>query len=225
MKDVENSIGYEFKKKYLLTQALTHSSYANEKRTKSYERLEFLGDSVLSVIISEHIFKRMRNVSEGDLTKFRALLVCEHSLAETAKKISLDKYMLLGKGEELTGGRNRESIISDVFESVLAAIYLDGGMKKARGWLLNLMENSIEEVLSGKKYNDYKTMLQETVQKGNEGKVTYQTIKETGMDHDKHFVVEVLIDGKSKRVGEGQSKKEAEQAAAHKVLRDLGKDV
>lgn len=214
MTEAEKSINYIFKDVSLLEKALTHSSYANEKKTENNERLEFLGDSVLSIIISDYIFRRLNGVNEGDLTKYRATLVCEHTLAEVAEKISLGSLIKLGHGEEMTGGRKRASIISDAFEAVLAAIYLDGGMGAARRWLLPLMQDSIEEMLAGKKYDDYKTMLQELVQKGNSGKVTYKLITESGLDHNKHFEVEVMIDGVAVNSGGGQNKKEAEQHAA-----------
>ena len=223
MKDAEKTIGYEFNDKALLENALTHSSYANEKRTRNNERLEFLGDSVLSIIISDYIFRKMRNVQEGDLSKFRATLVCEQSLYQVAKKIDLSSAILLGRGEDRTGGRNRPSVVSDAFEAVLGAIYLDGGIDAARNWLLPLMKEDIEEVLAGKKYSDYKTMLQEKVQKDGAGSVTYRTIDESGLDHNKLFTVEVLINGKTAQQGKGRSKKEAEQNAAKKALEEMGK--
>lgn len=219
----EQKIGYTYNDVSLLEEALTHSSYANEKKTISNERLEFLGDSVLSIIISDYIFRKLNGVNEGDLTKYRATLVCEHSLAEVAKKISLGSLIKLGHGEELTGGRNRASIVSDAFEAVLASIYLDGGIGAARRWLLNLMEDAIEETLAGKNYADYKTMLQELVQKGNSGKVTYRIIAETGLDHNKQFEVEVMIDGVAHNRGTGQSKKEAEQHAARIAYESIKK--
>lgn len=165
MKNVQEKIGYTFKNVNLLETALTHSSYANECKKENNERLEFLGDSVLSVIISDYIFRRLPNVDEGWLSKYRATLVCEQSLNEISKKISLSKFILLGKGEEMTGGRQRASIVSDAFEAVLAAIYLDGGMETARKWVIDLMRDSINEVVTGHGYADYKTMLQEALQK------------------------------------------------------------
>lgn len=219
----EKSIGYEFKNKEFLEMALTHSSYANEHKVYDNERLEFLGDSVLSVIISEHIFKRLVGVDEGELSKFRATLVCESSLAELAKKISLNKYILLGKGEAASGGSQRPSILSDAFEAVLAAIFLDAGMEFAKQWALNLMHDSIDTVLAGKKYDDYKTMLQEKMQKGTTGKVTYRTVAETGADHNKSFAVEVLVDGEVICRGKGKSKKDAEQHAARTALKKIQK--
>lgn len=221
MTEAEKKIGYSYKNISLLEEALTHSSYANEKKKVSNERLEFLGDSVLSIIISDYIFRNGHAVNEGELTKYRAILVCEQSLASISKKISLGSLIKLGKGEEMTGGRKRTSIVSDAFEAVLASIYLDGGIESARKWLLPLMTDAIEETLAGKHYEDYKTMLQELVQKGNSGKVTYRIISETGLDHDKVFEVEALIDEIPKSKGKGQSKKEAEQRAAKEAYEKL----
>lgn len=221
--EIEKKIGYEFKNKELLETALTHSSYSNEKKVPNNERLEFLGDSVLSVIISEHIFKRLQDVKEGELSKFRAILVCEASLANFAKKTTINKYIRLGKGEEASGGRMRASIISDAFEAVLAAIFLDAGMEFAKKWVIDLMSDSIEEVISGKGYEDYKTMLQEKVQKGDKGKVTYRTVAETGAEHVKSFAVEVMIDGEVVSRGTGKSKKDAEQHAARQALKKIRK--
>ncbi|MBQ3427297.1 MAG: ribonuclease III [Clostridia bacterium] len=221
MTEAEKYIGYEFKDKALLTNALTHSSYANEKHMKNNERLEFLGDSVLSVIISDYIFHRMKRVDEGDLSKFRATLVCESSLAEVAKKIRLSEYVMLGKGEDMTGGRQRPSVISDAFEAVLGAIYLDSNIETARGWLLSLMKDRIELVLSGGLYSDYKTVLQELIQRDGRSAVTYSTIKSSGYDHDRRFTVQVEINGKAMETASGHSKKIAEQTAAKKLLERL----
>ncbi|MEE1351529.1 MAG: ribonuclease III [Clostridia bacterium] len=218
MTDTEKKIGYEFSNKNLLKTALTHSSYANEHRTKNNERLEFLGDSVLSIIVSDYIFKKMESVDEGDLSKFRATLVCESSLAEISKQIQLNELIYLGKGEDKTGGRRRPSIISDAFEALLGAIYLDGGLETARAWLLSLMSDRIEKTLAGKLYSDYKTSLQEIVQKDGKSSVTYKTISETGREHDKRFVVQVLINGEPKCKASGHSKKEAEQSAARQTI-------
>ena len=222
MTKTEEAVGHAYKNPTLLEIALTHSSYANEYRLVNNERLEFLGDSVLSIIISDYLFKTAADVNEGDLTKYRATLVCEQSLYEVSKKISLGSLIRLGRGEERNGGRERASIVSDAFEAVLASIYLDAGMETARKWLLNIMEDSIREVLAGKRYGDYKTMLQEAVQRGSVGKVTYAVIKESGQDHNKTFDVEVFIDGIPKGRGRGLNKKEAEQSAAHYALEHLG---
>ena len=223
MKDEESYIGHIFKDKELLKTALTHSSYANEKHTRNNERLEFLGDSVLSIIISDYIFHKMKNVNEGDLSKFRATLVCEASLAEVAKKISLSELVFLGRGEEKTGGRHRPSVISDAFEAVLGAIYLDSGLETAREWVLGLMTDRIELVLSGGLYSDYKTTLQELVQRDGRSAVTYKTISEDGSEHNRRFTVQVEINGKPRGTASGRSKKEAEQKAAEQLLGRLKK--
>lgn len=218
MNKIEKYIGHEFSDKQLLKTALSHSSYANENHTRNNERLEFLGDSVLSIIVSDYIFKKMQNVDEGDLSRFRATLVCEHSLAEISKRINLSELVFLGRGEEKTGGRRRPSIISDAFEAVLGAIYLDAGMKTAKKWLLDLMEDRILETLTGKFYNDYKTTLQEIVQRDGKSSVSYKTIGEEGKEHNKKFKVMVYINGESKCTSYGHSKKEAEQAAAKATI-------
>ncbi len=225
MENAEKKIGYVFNNKELLRRALTHSSFANENKASSgsNERLEFLGDSVLGLIVSDYIFRLLPDVDEGQLSKFRASLVCEQSLYEISKNISLSSLVLLGRGEEMTGGRERPSVISDAFEAIIAAIYLDAGMETARKWVINLMRGAIEDVAHGHRYNDYKTMLQEKFQKGSSGKVTYRTIGEYGMDHNKTFEVEVLVDDSPRAVGKGHNKKEAEQNAAKKVLDGMDK--
>lgn len=218
MTNAEKKIGYEFTNKALLDTALSHSSYANENHTRSNERLEFLGDSVLSIVVSDYIFKKMININEGDLSKFRASLVCERSLAELSKSISLSELVFLGRGEEKMGGRRRPSIISDAFEAVLGAIYLDGGMEAASKWLLSIMEKRILETLEGDVYKDYKTTLQELVQRDGKSSVRYETLNETGKEHDKRFEVRVFINNKARCSAVGHSKKEAEQMAAKATI-------
>ena len=219
-----NIFGYSFKNESLLEQALTHSSYGNEQHCEYNERLEFLGDSVLSIIVSDYLFLNMPDVNEGVLSKLRASVVCEHSLAALAKKINIGAYMRLGKGEEASGGRERASILSDAFEAVIAAIYLDSDMDTVKEWVISLMEPVLELAKEGKTYRDYKTALQEEVQK-NSGKVTYATIDFSGPDHNRGFTVEVLINGKKAAEAFGVSKKDAEQNAAKKVLKDLGYEI
>ena len=219
-----NISGYNFKNKELLKTALTHSSYANEKHCECNERFEFLGDSVLSIIISDYLFKHMPSVNEGELSKIRAALVCEQSLADISRKLDIGKNLLLGKGEESMGGRNRTSILSDAFEAVLAAIYLDSNLKEAEKWVIELMMPSLELAIKGKLNRDYKTILQEEVQK-KAGKVTYSVIAEKGPDHHKDFEVEVLINGRSVANAEGMSKKDAEQNAAKLALKGMGYEV
>ena len=219
---LQEKIGYKFKNEKLLLEALSHSSYANEnKNLKSNERLEFLGDSVLSIIVSDHIFKHFSHIPEGDLTKLRASLVCESSLFDFAKKINLGDYILLGKGEEQTGGRERPSIVSDAFEAVIAAVYLDGGMETAREYVLSFIPEDITPKGSDA-FHDYKTILQEVIQRNPEERVTYHLKSESGPDHDKHFTVQVMLNNNVIGEGTGRSKKTAEQAAAKEALALMG---
>ncbi|MDD6992123.1 MAG: ribonuclease III [Oscillospiraceae bacterium] len=222
----EEKIGYSFKNKNLLHEALSHSSYANEckKGRNSNERLEFLGDSVLSIVISEHLFNHFKHLPEGDLTKIRASLVCEKALFEFSKQISLGEFILLGKGEENTGGRNRPSIVSDAFEAVIAAVFLDGGMEAAREYVLGFIPKDLDKN-SAKKLQDYKTILQEIIQRNPEEKVEYVLRSQSGPDHDRHFVVEVCLNTNVIGHGEGHSKKQAEQQAAKEALRLMGCEV
>ena len=215
----EDTINYKFEKKSYILEALTHSSYSNEnKNYKFNERLEFLGDSVLSIVISDYLFKKETKLPEGELTKIRANIVCEESLSEVSKNIHLGKYMLLGKGEEATGGRERISILADALEAVIAAIYLDGGIKCAREFILTNMEKIINDSIKGKIFRDYKTCLQEVLQSNGENNIWYKLIEEKGPDHNKRFVMEVGINDTVLGVGEGKSKKDAEQVAAKCAL-------
>lgn len=218
--EFEEIIGYEFKNPALLGEALTHSSYVNGKHN-SNERLEFLGDSVLSVVVSKYLFLSL-DVPEGKLTKIRSKLVCEDSLYEFAKKIRLGENIKLGKGEENTGGRDRRSILADAFEALIAAIYLDGGLEAAREFILPFMP-SIETIKSGKlMFGDYKTILQEIIQKNPEERVVYQISEEHGAAHNKTFTANVLLNGQVIGSGSGGSKKEAEQAAAKEAIKLMG---
>lgn len=221
--EFEKKIGYTFKNKELLHEALSHSSYANEvKRGRhSNERLEFLGDSVLSIVVSKHLFTHFKHLPEGELTKIRASLVCEKALFEFSKKIDLGKHILLGKGEENSGGRERPSIVSDAFEAVIAAVFLDGGMEAAEKYVLSFIPKNIEATGS-KSLHDYKTMLQEIIQKNPEERVEYVLADQTGPDHDRKFVVQVRLNSNVIGTGEGHSKKQAEQAAACEALRLMG---
>ena len=215
----EQKINYEFKNKEYILEALTHSSYSNENKNYPFnERLEFLGDSVLSIVISDYLFKKETKLPEGELTKIRANIVCEESLSEVSKNIHLGKYMLLGKGEEATGGRERISILADALEAVIAAIYLDGGIKCAREFILTNMEKIINDSIKGKIFRDYKTCLQEVLQSNGENNIWYKLIEEKGPDHNKRFVMEVGINDSVLGVGEGKSKKDAEQVAAKCAL-------
>ena len=192
---------------------------SNENKNYPFnERLEFLGDSVLSIVISDYLFKKETKLPEGELTKIRANIVCEESLSEVSKNIHLGKYMLLGKGEEATGGRERISILADALEAVIAAIYLDGGIKCAREFILTNMEKIINDSIKGKIFRDYKTCLQEVLQSNGENNIWYKLIEEKGPDHNKRFVMEVGINDTVLGVGEGKSKKDAEQVAAKCAL-------
>ena len=219
---LEEKIGYKFKNKNLIEQALSHSSYANERKQPggSNERLEFLGDSVLSIVVSDFLYKNL-NVAEGELTKMRASLVCEKSLHIFAKQINLGDYLHLGKGEENTGGRERPSILADAFEAVIAAIYLDGGMEAAAKHILHFMPEDIHHFVKPA-FSDFKTVLQEIVQKNPEEKVDYVLLGEEGPDHNKRFVVEVRLNSQVIGKGSGRSKKEAEQLAAKEALELMG---
>ena len=217
LKELEKKIGYEFSEKRLLGQAVTHSSFSNEQKInkyKNYERLEFLGDAVLELLSSRFFFETYPDMSEGEMTRLRSSMVCEPALAFCARDLDLGKYILLGKGEEATGGRKRDSIISDVMEAVIGAIYLDGGLLEAdkfvRKFILSDLENK-------QLFYDSKTLLQEQVQK--EGRtLTYELVSESGPNHEKVFVVEAVIDGKTVGRGQGRNKKTAQQQAAYQVL-------
>ena len=222
LEELEEKIHYTFKNRMLITTALTHSSYKNEQKNVSHdnERLEFLGDAVLSIIVADYIFKH-KKVAEGELTKIRASLVCETALAQFAGQISLGSFLLLGKGEEHNGGRERPSIVSDAFEAVIAAIYLDGGMEEASKFVLPFIVDLVETA-TGADLHDYKTQLQEIIQQNPEEKVVYRLISETGPDHDKEFVVHVLLNSNVIGKGSGKSKKGAEQSAAKEALSLMG---
>lgn len=221
--EFEKKICYTFKNKELLHEALSHSSYANEAKNgrHSNERLEFLGDSVLSIVVSKHLFTHFKHLPEGELTKIRASLVCEKALFEFSKKIDLGKHIILGKGEENSGGRTRPSIVSDAFEAVIAAIYLDGGMEAAEKYVLSFIPKDLN-ANSSKALHDYKTTLQEIIQRNPEERVEYVLADQKGPDHDRVFVVQVRLNSNVIGTGEGHSKKQAEQAAAREALRLMG---
>jgi ribonuclease-3 len=221
---LEEKIHYFFKDKGKLLMALTHSSYANEKKTgglESNERLEFLGDAVLNIITSEYIYKHYPGLSEGEMTKTRASIVCEASLVKCANSIMLGKYLLLGKGEENTGGRNRTSILSDAFEALIGAIYLDGGFKEASNFLFSVMNDIFGDFRESTAFVDYKTQFQELIQKKGDQGISYKIMYEEGPDHNKVFGVQVLVGNKVLGAGEGRSKKEAEQNAAKNALEKI----
>ena len=222
IKDLEIAIGYRFRNITLLQNALAHSSYANERwhdSLKSNERLEFLGDSILGMVVAEHLYRNYPDRPEGELTRMRADMVCENALAAIAGRIGLGEHLLLGHGEEQTGGRTRNSILADAVESVIAAWFLDGGMDAARGFIDRFV---LTDVPVRKLRNaDYKTALQELVQQKKNQQLTYKLTGESGPDHDKHFEVAVLLNGSTVGTGTGSSKKRAEQDAARAAMEHL----
>jgi len=222
LSELENKTGRKFQNIEYLRTAVTHSSYANERgRDTPYnERQEFLGDSVLSVIVSDYLY-RSTYLSEGDLTKLRAILVCEKSLCGFARSISLGSYMLLGRGEENTGGTDRPSILADAFEAVIAAVYLDGGIEAARSFVIPFIETALETERK-KSLDDYKTLLQEIVQKNPQETLQYVLVDESGPAHDRRFEVEVRLNSNVVGHGVGKSKKAAEQLAAKEALELMG---
>lgn len=221
MKTLEERLEYQFKDRTLLENALTHSSYANEHRDTSLpsnERLEFLGDSVLGMVVADHLYREHPEMPEGELTRTRAAMVCEGSLVEVAHALELGKYLRLGKGEDAGGGRERPSILADATEAVLAAIYLDGGIAQARRVIRTLVLGNEEELSASR---DYKTALQELIQRESGRKLTYCLVGEEGPDHAKRFSVEVQLNGKTVGAGEGRTKKAAEQNAAKAAISAL----
>ena len=220
--EFENKIGYSFKDKTLLELALTHSSYANENRLKkNNERFEFLGDSVLGFVTAEYLFSEYKNRPEGEMTKLRAAVVCEKSLFKFADQIELGKYIMLGKGEEQTGGRNRPSVVSDAFEAVVAAIYLDGGMDAAKEYILKFIKDAVKKEVG---FKDNKSLLQEKIQRDKNNVLVYEEVGEEGPDHDKTFVFQVKLNGEVVGLGKGKSKKEAEQNAAGIALEKIDEE-
>ena len=219
---LEQGLGYTFRNKALLENALTHSSYANENRERHLpdnERLEFLGDSILGFVVAEYLYRNFPDKPEGELTRIRADLVCERNLAEAAATVELGSYLLLGHGEEQGGGRKRDSIVSDSMESVIAASFMDGGFAAAKEIIDRLILSNIPK---GRPRNfDYKTAFQELVQRKKDQQIHYELTGESGPDHDKHFEVEVLLNGKAVGHGVGSSKKRAEQAAAEAAIEAL----
>ena len=222
IKDLEAAIGYRFQNITLLQNALTHSSYANERWHNSLlsnERLEFLGDSILGMVVAEHLYKQFPDRPEGELTKMRADMVCETSLAAIAEKIGLGQHLLLGHGEDRLGGRSRASILADAVESVIAASFLDGGMAAAEGFIRQFVLTNVP--VKRMQNTDYKTALQELVQQKKNQTLTYVLTGESGPDHDKVFCVDVLLNDQRIGSGTGSSKKRAEQAAAQSALQAL----
>ncbi len=218
LENLEKKINYRFEKRELLRMAVCHSSYINEHRMERLdcnERLEFLGDAVLELVSSEYLYQKFPEKPEGELSKLRASLVCEPSLAMSARAIGLEKYLLLGNGEEATGGRQRDSIISDALEAAIGAIYLDGGITNAKEFILAYVLNDMEHK---QLFFDSKTILQERVQGRMEGQICYRLVGEKGPDHDKSFFVKLYIGDKEYGSGQGHTKKAAEQRAAYEAL-------
>lgn len=223
LEELENKIKYRFKDKKLLREATTHSSFSNEQkinRWKNYERLEFLGDAVLELTSSDYLFRNYPQMPEGEMTKTRSSLVCEQALAYCARDLRLGEYIRLGKGEESTGGRNRDSIIADVVEALIGAIYIDGGIEEAKRFIYCFVLSDLEDK---QLFYDSKTILQELVQKDNLGKLHYEVVAETGPEHDKNFIVEARMGSRAVGEGCGRTKKAAEQQAAYQALLVLKK--
>ncbi len=227
MKELEKILGYEFRNKELLKRALSHTSYCNEVKNgvQSNERLEFLGDSVLSVIVAEYIFEQYKDLPEGELTKLRASLVCEKSLSVFAKELDLGRFLLLGRGEQQNGGASRPSILADAFEAVLAAMYLDGGMEVAIKHVHRFIIPEIKNQSVKEAFHDYKTQLQEIIQRNREEELLYVLVGEEGPDHEKKFTVEVRLNSNVIGKGTAGSKKQAEQYAARQALELMGRPV
>lgn len=222
LNELEFKLQISFKNQELLNTALTHSSYAKQKKNiKYYERLEFLGDSVLQISISDILFNRFKDKSEGELTKLRALIVCENSLYEIAKQWKLGEYILMSKGEELTGGRERVSILADCVEAIIAAIYLDSGFEKAKKFIERYFEDIILKAMNDKIVIDYKTKLQEVLQQNGDVSIVYNLAKFEGPPHRRKFFTQVIVNDKISGDGMGYSKKESQQAAAKEALKNL----
>ena len=215
---LEQNIKYTFKDKKLLQNALTHTSYAYEHGIQSNEKLEFLGDSILEFLSSEYMYNKYTNLKEGEMTKVRATVVCEKSLYKIATMHNFSDYLYLGKSELMTGGKKRPAILADSVEAVIAAMFLDGGLEPAKKFIIENLKDEIEIATKHVGEKDYKTVLQEELQKNGDVKIEYKIIKETGPDHDKTFEAQVSLNGKKLATGVGKSKKEAEMKAAQKAL-------
>ncbi len=221
LEDLEKEIGYTFRKKELLKKALTHTSYAYEKKVDSNEKLEFLGDSILEFISSKYLYQNYPNLKEGEMTKVRATVVCEKSLHKIAQKHNFSDFLYLGKSEQVTGGKNRPAILADSVEAVIAAMYLDGGLDKAEKFIIKNLKDEIEIATKHVGDKDYKTVLQEKLQEHGDVKIEYEITKEIGPDHNKSFEAQVSLNGKVLAKGKGKSKKEAHMEAAKKALENM----
>lgn len=223
---VQKIIGVKFKDKNLLDRSLVHRSYVNETSTvkiKDNERLEYLGDSVLGLIVNEYLFKRFEEYPEGDLAKIKSAVVSEPTLAKVAREIKLGGYLLMGKGEELSGGRDRSSILANSFEALIGAVYLDQGLKACRNFILSFLKNDIERIDRMTYLRDPKTTLQEYVQKKYKERPVYEVVEEKGPDHKKEFLVRLVINGVEVSKGTGSSKRKAEMIAAEQILKKIDK--
>ena len=218
---LEKNIGYTFKNKELLKNALTHTSYAYEKNVASNEKLEFLGDSILEFISSKYLYNNFPNLSEGEMTKVRATIVCEESLYKIAKKHDFSDFLLLGKSELSSHKEVRQAIMADSIEAVIAAIYFDGGLENAEKFIIENLKDEAKIASQNVGLKDYKTVLQEKLQIHGEVQIKYEIIKEEGPDHDKKFTAQVSCDGKKLAIGEGKNKKSAEMEAARKALEEM----
>lgn len=220
--ELQKKLAVDFENKQLIMIALTHSSYANQKKNVKYnERLEFLGDAVLQIVISEYLFLNYEDKSEGELSKKRSLIVCENSLFKVAKQWELGNYILMSNGEEMTGGRTRVSILSDCVEAIIAAIYLDKGIHASQKFILRNFRETIESAMKNQIIMDYKTKLQEVLQKKGEVDIQYNLVKFEGPPHRRKFYISVIYNGEVHGTGSGYSKKEAEQDAAETSLRKM----
>lgn len=224
--ELSKVLAYDFKDKDLIKTAITHTSFANEARGRvdHNERLEFLGDSVLSLSVSEFIYKTYPKLPEGSMTKLRAGVVSEFTLAKIAKSMGLGKYLRLGKGEQINGGRHRDSILADAFEAIIAAIYLDGGLEPAKEFVIRQLADSIKNLSKSDGSWDSKTLLQELLQVSNKADIKYEIIAEDGPDHNKSFTAQISNNGKIIGTGQGKSKKEAEQMAAYNALKKINEE-
>ena len=221
---VEKVLNYKFKDQQILKNALTHSSYVNERsKLENNERLEFLGDAVLELVVSFYLYSNHADSTEGDLTKLRAKIVCTESLAMVSDELNLGKFVFMGKGEENTGGRTRKSILANSFEALIGAIYIDGGIQEAEKFILSKLKHNINDAIKGRLIFDYKTKIQEFIQQEATNEIEYVVDSEEGPEHDKVFNINLYMNGKVIGKGTGSSKKEAEQQAAYNGLTQLGK--
>ena len=221
LEKLEKEIGYTFKNKELLKTALTHTSYANEKRVESNEKLEFLGDSILEFVSSNYLFNNYKNLKEGEMTKVRASVVCENSLYEIAIKHNFSDFLYLGKSEISCNGNKKTAILADSVEAVIAAIFIDSDIEHATKFIINNLKDKIKIASKNVGMKDYKTVLQEKLQVNGNVKIEYNVIEEKGPDHDKTFIVEVKCNGKKLAIGQGSTKKSAEMEAARKALKEI----